>query len=81
MARTERFMFLNQPNKIIEDAKKWVRDNPRLATRTEEDQDYFYIEVFCTSDHAEKARELYRSLLTSGYLKSNPLFSIKVEFM
>ncbi len=77
---TESFLYPNVPNQKIDKKKEWTRNNPRLARRSEDENDFFEIEVFGTN-HRREADELYQVLRESGYLDSHPLFGIHIDPM
>lgn len=80
MSTHNTFKKKNTPNVKIENAKKWIKENPHLARRKVEEVDYFNIEVF-GYNHKEVSDDLYKALKKSGFLDKHPLFKIKIEPM
>jgi len=80
MATHETFKFKNEPHEKIENAKKWINDNPNLARRTLDACEEFEIEVF-GYNHKQEAKELYDALKNIGYLDKHPLFKIRLDPM
>jgi hypothetical protein len=80
MSTTKTFNFANKPNPIIDKAKEWVKNNPRIARRKPEESDIFQVEVF-GYNHKTVADDLYYVLESSGFLDKYPLFRIKIDPM
>jgi len=80
MATHKTFKFKNEPHKIIERAKVWLKNNKHISRRNPKECDFFEIEVFGIN-HKKEADELYKVLKDSGYLKDHPLFNIHLEPM
>lgn len=78
---TERFKFKAVPHEKIEKSKEWIRNNPDIARRKPEDNDFIEIEVFGSNNHKQVAIELFKSLENSGFFDKYPLFRIKVDVM
>lgn len=80
MPISKTFKRKNIPCQTIEEAKEWIRNNPNLARRKLEANDWYEIEVF-GYNHKKVADDLNKVLKESGFLKKYPLFTIKIETM
>ena len=78
MATSNTYKRKNIPCQKIEEEKEWIRNNPNLARRKPEANDWYEIEVF-GYNHKEVADDLSKALNNSGFLEKHPLFSIIVE--
>ena len=75
------FKKKNIPCQKIEEAKEWIINNPNLARRKPEENDWYEIEVFSYLNHKEVADDLNKALKESGFLEKYPLFGIKIDPM
>lgn len=78
MATHQSFKRKNVPNEIIERNKKWGRENPNIARMSENQLDWYEIEVF-GYNHKKIATDLHNALKKSGFLAKHPLFKIKID--
>jgi hypothetical protein len=82
MATSEHFRFKNKPNPILDEKKKWTRENPLIARLTPQRLDKYTIQVFGNNGtHRKVANDLHKALESSGFLSKYPLFSIIIEPM
>ena len=81
MPISKTFKRKNIPCQTIKEAKEWIRNNPNLARRKPEANDWYEIEVFSYLNHKEVANDLDKVLKESGFLEKYPLFGIKIDPM
>jgi len=64
---TERFTKKNVPNKIIDDKKKWIEQNPQQARMKPQELDSYKLEVFSSQNQSKVANDLHKALTKSGF--------------
>lgn len=81
MPTKETFTKKNPPHQKVENLRQWIEKNPHLARSSADSAANLRVEVFASFNHKEISKDLYNSLLKSGFLDRHPLFCVRVDPM